>query len=168
MEMNFRHGDPLELADQAFLFKRTVREAGLRHKVYATFMAKPMQDEPGSSMHIHQSVVDTAKGRNLFSQKNGKDTKLFTHHIAGLQRYLPSVMPLMAPNVNSYRRLIPGSDAPINTHWAYDNRTVGLRVPRSDVEKPAGRKPGRRGRRQSLPGHRRLAGLRLSSAWWTS
>ncbi len=58
MEMNFNHGQALLLADQAFLFKRTVREAALRHKVYATFMAKPMQGEPGSSMHIHQSVVD--------------------------------------------------------------------------------------------------------------
>lgn len=134
MEMNFNHGEPLALADQAFLFKRTVREAGLRHKVYATFMAKPMQDEPGSSMHIHQSLLSTETGKNLFSQKNGKDTKLFHQHIAGLQKFLPAVMPLLAPNVNSYRRLIPESDAPINTHWAYDNRTVGLRVPHSDPE----------------------------------
>jgi glutamine synthetase len=134
IEMNFNHGDPLTLADQAFLFKRTVREAGLRHKVYATFMAKPMQDEPGSAMHIHQSVVSAKTGRNLFAQKNGKDSKLFHNHIAGLQKYLPAVMPLLAPNVNSYRRLIRDSDAPINTHWGYDNRTVGLRVPRSEPE----------------------------------
>jgi glutamine synthetase len=132
IEMNFQHGDPLTLADQTFLFKRTVREAGLRHQVYATFMAKPMQNEPGSAMHVHQSVVDAKTGRNLFAQKNGKDTQLFHQHIAGLQKYLPAVMPLVAPNVNSYRRLIPESDAPINTHWGRDNRTVGLRVPHSD------------------------------------
>lgn len=137
MEMNFNHGDPLSLADQAFLFKRTVREAGLRHSVYATFMAKPMQDEPGSSMHIHQSLLNSETGKNLFAQKNGKETKLFHQHIAGLQKYLPAMMPLLAPNVNSYRRLIPDSDAPINTHWGLDNRTVGLRVPHSD---PAGRR----------------------------
>jgi len=131
MEMNFNHGRPLELADQAFLFKRTVREAGLRHKVYATFMAKPMQGQPGSSMHIHQCVRDAKTGRNLFAQSSGKDSRLFHHHIAGLQKYLPSVMPLLAPNVNSYRRLTRNSDAPINTHWGYDNRTVGLRVPHS-------------------------------------
>jgi glutamine synthetase len=130
--MNFNHGNPLLLADQAFLFKRTVREAGLRHEVYATFMAKPMQDEPGSSMHIHQSLYSAKSGRNIFSQANGKDTKLFKNHIAGLQRYLPMVMPLLGPNVNSYRRLVPESDAPINTHWGYDNRTVGLRVPHSE------------------------------------
>ncbi len=134
MEMNFNHGDPLELADQAFLFKRTVREAGLRHKVYATFMAKPMQYEPGSSMHIHQSVCDAVSGRNLFANKNGKDSKLFHSHIAGLQKHLPSVMPLIAPNVNSYRRLTRDSDAPINTHWGYDNRTVGLRIPHSTAD----------------------------------
>ena len=137
MEMNFNHGPPLLLADQAFLFKRTVREAGLRHKVYATFMAKPMQGEPGSSMHIHQSVFDAKTKRNLFASKTGKDTKLFLQHIAGLQKYLPAVMPLLAPNVNSYRRLTPYSDAPINTHWGYDNRTTGLRVPRSE---PAARR----------------------------
>ena len=139
MEMNLNHGPPLALADQAFLFKRTVREAGLRHRIYATFMAKPMQGQPGSSMHIHQSVRDAKTGdaktgNNLFAQKNGKDSKLFHNHIAGLQKHLPTVMPILAPNVNSYRRLTPHSDAPINTHWGYDNRTVGLRVPHSDAE----------------------------------
>ena len=58
MEINLRHGHPLELADQVFLFKRTIREAALRHDMYATFMAKPMSNQPGSSMHIHQSVVE--------------------------------------------------------------------------------------------------------------
>ena len=134
MEINFDYGGALRLADHAFIFKRTVREAGLRHKVYATFMAKPMQNEPGSSMHVHQSVVDATSGRNLFADENGEDTELFRAHIAGLQKYLPAVMPLLAPNVNSYRRLTPFSDAPINTHWGYDNRTVGLRVPQSEPD----------------------------------
>lgn len=133
-EINFNHGDPMVLADQVFLFKRTVRHAALKHKVYATFMAKPLQHEPGSAMHVHQSVVDAKTGRNLFSTKAGADSKLFLNHIGGLQRYLPAAMPLLAPNVNSYRRLMPHSDAPINVHWAHDNRTVGLRVPHSDNE----------------------------------
>ena len=131
MEMNFRHGDPLVMADQTLLFKRTVRETGLRHKVYATFMAKPMQGQPGSSMHVHQSLVSAKTGKNLFSKSNGQNTSLFLNHIAGLQKYLPAVMPLLASNVNSYRRLVADSDAPINTHWGMDNRTVGLRVPHS-------------------------------------
>lgn len=133
VEMNFNHGDPLALADQAFLFKRTVRQAALRHDIYATFMAKPYEQEPGSAMHIHQSVVDIKRGENLFSSKNGKDTRLFLAHIAGLQRYLPPAMPLIAPFVNSYRRLVRFLSAPVNTHWGHENRTVGLRVPVSDA-----------------------------------
>jgi glutamine synthetase len=133
MEINFNHGDPMMLADQTFLFKRTVRHAAMRHKVYATFMAKPLADEPGSAMHVHQSVVDRRTGRNLFADKNGRDTTLFRSYVAGLQRYLPMVMPLLAPNVNSYRRLQPFSDAPINVQWGVDNRTVGLRVPVSSA-----------------------------------
>jgi len=131
IEINFNHGDALSLADQVFLFKRTVREASVRHQIYATFMAKPMQGEPGSAMHIHQSIVDPETGRNLFATDDNTDTDLFRGHIAGLQKFLPMVMPLLAPNVNSYRRLIAGTDAPINVHWGRDNRTVGLRVPLS-------------------------------------
>ena len=131
MEMNFNHGDPLLLADQVFLFKRTVRKAALKHDMYATFMAKPMENQPGSAMHIHQSVVNAETGANIFAKRNGGDTKLFMNHIAGLQKFLPAAMPLFAPNVNSYRRLRRYSDAPINLHWGWENRTVGLRVPDS-------------------------------------
>ncbi|MBC8037489.1 MAG: glutamine synthetase [Rhizobiales bacterium] len=132
LEINFNHGDPLELADQVFLFKRTVRQAALKHDMYATFMAKPHENEPGSSMHIHQSVLDLKTGKNVFAGKNGTHSRLFLNHIGGLQRYLAAALPLMAPNVNSYRRLVPESDAPTNVHWAIDNRTVSLRVPSSD------------------------------------
>lgn len=137
MEINLLHGDPLNLADQAFLFKRTAREAALRHKMYATFMAKPMAKEPGSAMHIHQSVVDANTGQNIFSAADGSPTQLFFAHIAGLQKYLPAAMSLFAPNVNSYRRTTPHNSAPINVHWGYDNRTAGLRVP---VSTPASRR----------------------------
>lgn len=133
LEINFNHGDPLELADQVFLFKRTVRQAALKHDMYATFMAKPHANEPGSSMHIHQSVLDSRSGKNIFSGRDGKPSKLFLNHIGGLQRYLAAALPLLAPNVNSYRRLVPDSDAPTNVHWAIDNRTVSLRVPSSDA-----------------------------------
>jgi glutamine synthetase len=132
LEINFNHGDPLELADQVFMFKRTVRQAALKHDMYATFMAKPHANEPGSAMHIHQSVVDSKTGRNIFAGRDGKPSKLFLNHIGGLQRYLGGALPLMAPNVNSYRRLVPESDAPTNVHWAIDNRTVSLRVPQAD------------------------------------
>jgi glutamine synthetase len=131
MEINFNHGDPLELADQAFLFKRTLRQAAIRHGIYATFMAKPMEREPGSAMHVHQSVFDLTTGDNLFARPEDGHTELFLWHIGGLQKYLPAAMPLLAPNVNSYRRLRRHSDAPINLHWGWENRTVGFRVPDS-------------------------------------
>jgi glutamine synthetase len=134
LEINLQHGDPLSLADQVFFFKRTLREAALRHKCYATFMAKPMQNEPGSAMHIHQSVTDPETGRNLFSDKNGKPSELFYGFLGGQQEYLPAAACLLAPYVNSYRRLVRGTAAPINVEWGMDNRTTGLRVPVSPPE----------------------------------
>ncbi|WP_174874748.1 glutamine synthetase family protein [Vogesella oryzae] len=133
MEINLDHGDPLALADQVFLFKRTVREVAIRNNMYATFMAKPMQGQPGSAMHIHQSVVD-GNGRNIFSQPDGSASDAFFHFIGGLQTYLPAAMPFFAPYVNSYRRLSRFTSAPINLSWGYDNRTCGLRVPHSGPE----------------------------------
>lgn len=129
MEINFFHGDPLNLADEVFLFKRTVREAALRHDMYATFMAKPIAGEPGSAMHIHQSLVDQESGRNIFSKPDGSPSDEFFHFIGGLQRYIPAAMALVAPYVNSYRRLARHTAAPINIEWGYDNRTVGIRSP---------------------------------------
>ncbi len=129
MEINLVHGDPLDLADQAFYFKRTVREAALRRDMYATFMAKPMAKEPGSAMHIHQSVQDKVTGRNVFTHPDGTHTDLFRAYIGGLQKYLPAGMSFLAPNVNSYRRITRYLAAPINLQWGIDNRTAGLRVP---------------------------------------
>ena len=134
MEINLLHGEALGLADQAFLFKRTMREAALRHKMYATFMAKPHAKEPGSAMHIHQSILDTKTRKNIFSNPDGTPSALFFSHIAGLQRYVPAAMSLFASNVNSYRRMTRYLSAPINVQWGYDNRTAGLRVPFSSPE----------------------------------
>ena len=134
MEINFSHGDPLDLADRVFLFKRTVRETALRHGVFATFMAKPMEQEPGSAMHIHQSLVDAETGLNVFSLPDGSASPLFGHYLAGLQTYIAQLMPMFAPYVNSYRRLSPFMSAPINVRWGHDNRTCGIRVPKSGAQ----------------------------------
>jgi glutamine synthetase len=129
MEINFFHDAPLGLADEVFFFKRTVREAALRHDMYATFMAKPIAGEPGSAMHVHQSVVNTITGKNIFSNEDGSPTQEFFWYIGGLQRYIPAAMALFAPYVNSYRRLARHTAAPINIQWGTDNRTVGIRSP---------------------------------------
>jgi len=131
MEINFTHGEALELADRVFLFKRAVRETALRHGIFATFMAKPMETEPGSAMHIHQSILDAATGENIFSRKDGEASDLFFNYIAGLERYTAAATLLLAPHVNSYRRLSRFMSAPTNVHWGYDNRTCGIRIPNS-------------------------------------
>ncbi|SHJ15936.1 L-glutamine synthetase [Aureimonas altamirensis DSM 21988] len=137
LEINLRHGNPIELADQVFMFKRTIREAALKHDIYATFMAKPIQGQPGSAMHIHQSVVDRRTGANVFSNPDGTPSQLFHHFIGGMQRYVPAALVMMAPYVNSYRRLTHGMSAPTNNAWGYDNRTTAFRVPTSE---PAARR----------------------------
>jgi glutamine synthetase len=90
-----------------------------------------MENEPGSAMHVHQSLVDEETGQNLFTGSDGKPTDLFNQYIAGLQKYTPALMPIFAPYINSYRRLSRFMAAPINVQWGYDNRTVGFRIPHS-------------------------------------
>ena len=129
-EINFHHGNALSLADQVFAFKRTVRQVALEHGFYATFMAKPYGDQPGSAMHIHQSVID-AQGENIFVDDKGEENETFMHFIGGMQKYTPYCLSMYAPNINSYRRYAPGYCAPANMEWGYENRNVGLRVPDS-------------------------------------
>lgn len=137
LEINLQHGDPIKLADQVFYFKRLIREAALRHDCFATFMAKPIADEPGSAMHIHHSVLDTETGKNIFVGPQGGETDAFYHFIGGLQHHMPAAVAVMAPYVNSYRRFVRDHAAPINLEWGRDNRTTGFRVPLSS---PAARR----------------------------
>src|SRR5690554_2217056 len=116
------------------MFKRTIREAALKHDTYATFMAKPIQGQPGSAMYIHQSVVDAKTGQNVFSTPEGSETEAFRHFIGGMQRHIPNALVMLAPYVNSYRRLTQSASAPVNTRWGYDNRTTAFRIPRSDAQ----------------------------------
>ena len=129
-EINLMHGDPVAVADQAFLFKYAAKEIAIQHGLNAVFMAKPIAGAAGSSMHLHQSVLDTS-GRNIFSKEDGTESARFGHFIAGLQSYGTDLMLIFAPFINSYRRFVKLSQAPINLNWAYDNRTTGLRIPHS-------------------------------------
>ena len=161
MEINLLHGDPLDLADQAFLFKRTAREAALRHKMYATFMAKPHAKEPGSAMHIHQSVVDK-KTRQEHLQQPGR------HALAAVLLAYRRAAEVPAGGdvaVRAQREFLPPHRA---LPAGADQRAVGLRQPhrrpaRAGVRSGGAprREPRRRRRRQSLPRDRRLARLRL-------
>ena len=132
MEINFQHGDPLELADQVFLFKRTLRQAALKHKLYATFMAKPMENQPGSSLHLHQSLIKKKSKKNVFFSKTSTISNVMKNYIGGLQTYTPKLMPIHAPNINSYRRLFATWDAPKNTYWGLGNRSCGFRIPSNE------------------------------------
>lgn len=135
-ELNLMHGDPVAVADQAFLFKYAAKEIAIKHGLNAVFMAKPIAGAAGSSMHLHQSVVN-AHGHNIFSAEDGSEAPCFQHFIAGLQTYLPDLMLVFAPFTNSYRRYVAGSQAPVNLQWGYENRTTALRVPTSS---PAARR----------------------------
>ena len=132
-EINFMHGDAIELADQVFIFKRTVKETAIAHEMHATFLARPISDEAGSALHIHQSIVDE-NGQNIFSDEDGEPSKLFMSYIGGLQKYMPEALLIFAPYSNSYRRFLSYWASPVNLAWAVDNRTVGLRVPDSGPE----------------------------------
>ncbi len=131
LEINLRHGDPVKLADEVFYFKRLIREAALRHDCFATFMAKPIAEEPGSAMHIHHSGLETETGLKIFSGPQGGETDAFFHFVGGLQQHLPAAIAVMAPYVNSYRRYTRDHAAPINLEWGRDNRTTGIRIPLS-------------------------------------
>jgi len=130
-EINLLHGDPLLLADQTFLFKHLLKEVALRHGLMVVCMAKPLAGVPGSSMHIHQSLVDPGSGRNLFSDDHGEPTAAFHHFIAGQQAALGDFTLLFAPHVNSYQRLCHPYASPNNACWSHDNRAAGLRIPPS-------------------------------------
>ncbi|QMV66021.1 glutamine synthetase family protein [Pseudomonas berkeleyensis] len=130
-EINLLHGDALQLADQTFLFKHLLKEVGFKHGLSVVCMAKPLAHTPGSSMHIHQSVVEQGTGRNIFSNELGEATPAFYHFIGGQQAALADFTLLFAPHVNSYQRLCHPYASPNNACWSADNRAAGLRIPAS-------------------------------------
>jgi glutamine synthetase len=130
-EINLLHGDPLLLADQTFLFKHLLKEVALKNGLNVVCMAKPLAHTPGSSMHIHQSVVEQGSGQNIFSAADGQATPAFYQFIAGQQAAMADFTLLFAPHVNSYQRLCHPYASPNNACWSEDNRAAGLRIPAS-------------------------------------
>ncbi|TVP87497.1 MAG: glutamine synthetase [Pseudomonadaceae bacterium] len=132
-ELNFVHGDALQVADQTFLFKFMLSELALKHGLKAVCMAKPLADMPGSSMHVHQSIVARGSGKNIFTDPgNDAPTFSFQHYIGGQQAHLADLTALLAPHVNSYQRYYSPYASPNSLCWSADNRMAGLRVPHSE------------------------------------
>ncbi len=130
-EINLLHGDPLLLADQTFIFKHMLKEVALKHGLTVVCMAKPLAHTPGSSMHIHQSVVEQGSGKNIFTAADDQPTPAFYNFIGGQQALLADFTLLFAPHVNSYQRLCHPYASPNNACWSEDNRAAGLRIPAS-------------------------------------
>lgn len=129
-EAAIKYAEVLQAADQAILFKTAVKEIAYQHGIMATFMAKISEDLPGCSGHVHQSLWDKEGKHNLFydSEANDKMSSLMKSYIAGQLYCLPYILPMIAPTINSYKRLVEGAWAPTTLTWGVDNRTVALRA----------------------------------------
>ncbi|MAE87375.1 MAG: glutamine synthetase [Flammeovirgaceae bacterium] len=127
-EAAIQYCDILEAADRAALFKTAVKEIASKHGIMASFMAKWNMDLPGCSGHVHQSLWKDDK--NLFADAKDKNkmSDIFKSYIAGQLKALPEILPMFAPTVNSYKRLVEGAWAPTTLTWGLDNRTTALRV----------------------------------------
>jgi glutamine synthetase len=128
-EIDMRYAEGLRMSDNAMTYRIVVKEIAAEHGVYATFMPKPLFGENGSGMHTHQSLF--SDGKNSFFDSDGdyhlSDTA--KSYIAGLLRHAREIAALFAPNVNSYKRLVPGYEAPVYCAWSQRNRSALVRVP---------------------------------------
>ncbi|HPF51455.1 MAG TPA: glutamine synthetase family protein [Draconibacterium sp.] len=130
LEATVIYDQVLAAADKALLFKTSVKEIAYRHGFMATFMAKWNSKLPGSGGHLHQSLWDAENRHNLFYDSEDKYhmSEIMKNYIAGQLKCLPEILPMFAPNPNSYKRLTGGDWAPSTLTWGIDNRTTSLRV----------------------------------------
>jgi glutamine synthetase len=136
-EINLEHvDDPVLACDHGVMLKRAIKAIARQHGFVACFMAKPFEEDSGSGLHIHMSLVDR-KGKNYFSQ--GKDNMAsppfsarLRHAVGGLAKTMAESTAIFAPNANSYRRLRPEMFAPVEPNWGANHRNVALRIPVSD------------------------------------
>jgi glutamine synthetase len=130
-EIDFRYSDALTTADRAVTFKYVVKAIAARHDLVATFMPKPIFGINGSGMHTHQSL-SSLDGQNLFfdAKDEFKLSALAYHYLAGQLKHARSMSAILAPTVNSYKRLVPGYEAPVYVCWAQTNRSALIRIPR--------------------------------------
>ncbi len=131
-EINFRFADAVTSADNLMTFKYTVKAVAQAHDLYATFMPKPISGIPGSGMHTHQSMFDRNDECNLFydAQDAYHLSSLAYHFLAGQLAHARALAAIVAPTVNSYKRLVPGYEAPVYVCWGQINRSALIRIPR--------------------------------------
>ncbi|MFC1839742.1 type I glutamate--ammonia ligase [Thermodesulfobacteriota bacterium] len=128
-EIDLRYDEGLKMADKTMTYRLVVKEIARKNDVYATFMPKPIFGENGSGMHVHQSLFKGSK--NAFYDKNDKYnlSDLAKNYIAGLMKHAPEITAITNQWVNSYKRLVPGYEAPVYVSWARRNRSAMIRVP---------------------------------------
>ena len=126
-EAAIRYSDGIAAADKGALFKNGIKELAPRHDLVATFMAKWNADLPGCSGHIHQSLIDSS-GHNLFASDAGSLSDVARSYLAGVLDLMPAMTALYCPNINSYKRAVPGAWSPVNVSWGIDNRTTAVRA----------------------------------------
>jgi glutamine synthetase len=137
-EIDFKYGEALATADNAVTFRMALKAVAHLNGLYATFMPKPFYGVHGSGMHTHQSLADIETGENLFYDANDeyKLSKLARHFIAGQLKHARGMIAILAPLVNSYKRLVPGYEAPVYVSWARINRSALIRVPQASRGRP--------------------------------
>ncbi len=130
-EIDFKYADILTTADRVQTFKLVVKTIAIKHNIHATFMPKPVEGINGSGMHVHLSLFKD--GKNAFYDPNGeyKLSKIFMHFVAGIVEHARAITAITNPTVNSYKRLVPGYEAPVNIAWAVGNRSALVRVPQA-------------------------------------
>ena len=130
-EIDFEYSDALQTADNALTFKFALKAIAQLHGLYATFMPKPIFGINGSGMHTHQSLYSIEKGRNAFADPDNKYglSDLARSYMAGILAHARGMAAVLAPTVNSYKRLVPGYEAPTYITWGRTNRSALIRVP---------------------------------------
>jgi glutamine synthetase len=137
-EIDFQYGPALQTADNAVTFRITLKAVAQRNGLYATFMPKPITGINGSGMHVHQSLFGREDGRNAFYDADDAYgiSPTARHFIAGLLAHARGMAAVLAPLVNSYKRLVPGYEAPVYVSWGRTNRSALVRVPRITKGRP--------------------------------
>ena len=127
-EVNLNHGNALKIADDTWLFRQATRGVALKHKMRATFMAKPYAHEAGNGLHVHFSILDK-NNENIFNNFTNKGSECLLNAVSGCLNFMKDSTLIFAPNHNSYDRFSTGAHAPTTINWGYENRTTAIRIP---------------------------------------